>query len=147
MRYAYKDLGEQAASTMVVVRWSGSAANVILLDAVNFSKYQYTDGRPFFYDGGGHYGRAPAQLSIPQDGHWYVVVDLGRNAGSAPTVEVLTPQDTQPHPGRPRTRSQSQSEPGTGIAASPALPEPEPAERVVLSLAGARIAELTWFPG
>ena len=56
MRYAYKDLGEQTAGTTVIVRWSGSAANVILLDAVNFSKYQYADGRPFFYDAGGRYG-------------------------------------------------------------------------------------------
>jgi hypothetical protein len=147
MRYAYKDLGVQAAGTTVVVRWSGSAANVLLLDAVNFSKYRYTDGRPFFYDGGAHYARPPAEISIPQDGRWYVVVDLGGNARSAPTVEALAPQDTQPNPRRRRTRSQPQSARFRGIAASPALPEPEPAERLVLSVAGARIAELTWFPG
>lgn len=95
MRYAYKDLGEQPAGSTAVVRWRGAAAKVILLDAVNFSKYQHCDGRPFFYDAGGHYRRPPAQLSIPQDGRWYVVVDLGGYAASAPTVEVLSPQDTQ----------------------------------------------------
>ena len=93
MRYAYTDLGEQPAGTTVVVRWSGSAAKVMLLDGVNFSKYQHCDGRPFFFDGGGHYRRPPAQLLIPQDGRWYVVVDLGRNAGAAPTVEVLAAQN------------------------------------------------------
>ncbi len=97
MRYAYQDLGEQPAGTTVVVRWSGSAAKVILLDPVNFSKYQYCDGRPFFYDGGGRYRHPPAELSIPQDGHWYVVVDLGGNTGAAPTIEVLASADSQPH--------------------------------------------------
>lgn len=95
MRYAYRDLGQQPADTTVIVHWRGSAANVILLDPVNFSKFQYTDGRPFFYGGGGQYGRSPARLSIPTDGRWYVVVDLGGNAGTAPTVEVIAPEDTQ----------------------------------------------------
>jgi hypothetical protein len=63
----------------------------MLLDPVNFSKYQHTDGRPFFCDVGGRYRRPPARLSIPEDGRWYVVVDLGGNAVSAPTVEVLAP--------------------------------------------------------
>ena len=96
MRYAYKDLGQQSAGTTVVVRWSGSAANVMLLDPVNFSKYQYTDGRPFFYDVGGRYPRGPVRLPIPEDGRWYVVVDRGSYAGGAPTVEVITPEDRQP---------------------------------------------------
>lgn len=93
MRYAYKDLGQQPEGSTAVVRWGGAAANVILLDPVNFSKYQHTDGRPFFFDGGGHYRRPPARLSIPQDGHWYVVVDLRGQSGTAPTVEVLAPGD------------------------------------------------------
>ena len=95
MRYAYKDLGQQPAGSIAVVRWKGASANVILLDPVNFSKYQHTDGRPFFFDGGGHYRRPPARLSIPEDGRWYIVVDLGGQSGAVPTVEVLGPEDTQ----------------------------------------------------
>lgn len=95
MRYAYRDLGEQTAGTTVLVRWTGSDASVILLDPVNFSKYQFRDGRPFSYAGGGKYRRPPAELSIPQDGRWYVVVDLGRYAGAAPTVEVLAPEESE----------------------------------------------------
>lgn len=91
MRYAYKDLGEQSAGSTAVVSWSGSAADVLLLDPVNFSKYQHLDGRPFFYGAGGHYRRSPARLSVPADGHWYVVVDLGRNAGAAPSVQLTGP--------------------------------------------------------
>ena len=93
MRYAYKDLGKQPAGSTVVVHWSGSAANVMLLDPVNFSRYQYLDGRPFFYDGGGRYRRSPARLSIPEDGRWYVVVDLRHYSSTAPTIEVTRPQE------------------------------------------------------
>jgi hypothetical protein len=70
---------------------------VLLLDPVNFSKYQHTDGRPFFFDAGGHYRRPPARLSIPADGHWYVVADLGGYGTNVrPTVEVLEPGDERP---------------------------------------------------
>lgn len=95
MRYAYKDLGDQAAGTTAVVSWSGSAASVLLLDPVNFSKYQHLDGRPFFYGAGGHYGRSPARLSVPKDGHWYVVVDLGRQSGAAPSIQLVDQPETQ----------------------------------------------------
>lgn len=98
MRYAYKDLGEQPAGSTAVVKWSGGSASVILLDAVNFTKYQYCDGRPFFYDAGGHYRRPPARISIPQDGRWYIVVDLGGNAGAPPTIEVRAPQEESERP-------------------------------------------------
>jgi hypothetical protein len=104
MRYAYRDLGEQPAGSTAVVRWSGGAASVILLDPVNFSKYRHCNGRPFFYDGGGHYGRPPARLSIPQDGRWYIVVDLGGYAGAAPTVELFAPEDAKPRAGSPREK-------------------------------------------
>jgi hypothetical protein len=95
MRYAYKELGDQPAGSTAVVRWRGGAANVMLLDPVNFSKYQRCDGRPFFYEAGARYGRPPARLSIPEDGRWYVVVDLGGYAGGAPTVEVFAPAEAQ----------------------------------------------------
>ena len=92
MRYAYKDLGTQPEGATAVVRWRGSAADVLLLDPVNFSKYCY-GRKPVFYSGGGHYIRPPAQLSIPQDGRWYVVADLGGySANATATVELLEPQ-------------------------------------------------------
>lgn len=102
MRYAYHDLGEQPAGSSAIVRWSGAAASVILLDPVNFSKYRYRDGKPFFFDAGGRYRRPPARLSIPEDGHWYIAVDLGAYVGGAPTVEVIPPRETQPRAARRR---------------------------------------------
>lgn len=89
MRYAYHDLGKQPQGSRAIVRWRGSSADVLLLDPVNFSKYR--DGRrPVFYSGGGRYRHSPARLSIPEEGHWYVIADLrGYSTGAKATVEVL----------------------------------------------------------
>lgn len=102
MRYAYRDLGQQQAGSTAIVRWGGSAANVILLDPVNFRKY--VERMPFIHHAGGRCRNSPARLSIPQDGCWYVVVDLGGYVtDAAPTVEVLEPQEEQSRPGREET--------------------------------------------
>jgi hypothetical protein len=95
MRYAYHDLGEQQEGSTAVVRWRGSLANVLLLDPVNFSKY--CEGTmPVVYSAGGQYRRSPARMEIPQDGRWYVVIDLGGHGGRAkPTIEMLTAEDEQ----------------------------------------------------
>lgn len=95
MRYAYSDLGKQEEGTTAIVRWSGAPATVMLFDPVNFAKY--VDRLPCFCDTGGRYSYSPARLCIPQDGHWYAVVDLGgHSSGRPPTVAVLGPEDTQP---------------------------------------------------
>jgi hypothetical protein len=99
MRYAYKPLGKQQEGTTAVVRWPGSPATVMLFDPVNFAKY--VDRLPCFFDTGGRYGCSPARLSIPHDGRWYAVVDLGGySSGKPPTVELLTPGDAESQPGR-----------------------------------------------
>ena len=95
MRYAYKELGRRPGGSTAVVRWGGSAARVMLFNAVNFAKY----GRrlPCSCDDGGRYRHSPARLSIPEDGRWYVVVDLGgHSSGKPPTVEMLDPERGHP---------------------------------------------------
>ena len=88
MTYLYHDLGAQRQGSTAVIRWHGSGADVLLLDPVNFSKYRRGQ-HPVAYSGGGQYRRAPASLSIPEDGRWYVVADLrGTSARAAATVEV-----------------------------------------------------------
>ena len=95
MRYAYHDLGDQPAVSTAVIHWRGSAADVLLLDPVNFCKYR--EGKSaVLYSGGGRYGRSPARLSIPEDEHWYIVADFGGTSTKA-TVEIL-----KPHGGEPR---------------------------------------------
>ena len=93
MRYAYRDLGCQTKGDRVIVRWSGgSAADVLLLDPVNFAKYRGAR-LPVAYSGGGRYRRPPAKLTIPEEGRWYVVADLrGYSTLAEATVEM-------PHPG------------------------------------------------
>ena len=88
MRYAFHALGHQDEGNTIVVRWRASGADVLLLDPVNFSKYR--DGkRPVFYAAGGKCGRPPAELTIPEDGRWYVVADLhGYSAHAEATVEI-----------------------------------------------------------
>jgi hypothetical protein len=88
MRYSYYDIGHQHAGSTVAVQLRGSSANVLLLDATNFSRYRSADA--FCYHGG-HFRTSPAEIEIPKDGHWYVVVDLGGYKGRVRgSVEVRT---------------------------------------------------------
>jgi hypothetical protein len=89
MRYAYKDLGEQPAGATAIVEWRGSAADVLLLDSVSFSKYRASRSA-VFYSAGGRYSRSPARLSIPEAGRWFVVADF-RGPTTDATVEVIKP--------------------------------------------------------
>ena len=92
MWYRYYNLGPQQEDSAVVVRLRGSAANVVLLDPVNFHRYRSGEG--FLYTGG-HYRHSPVRLQIPQDGHWYLVIDHGGYKGRARVeVEVLTPDES-----------------------------------------------------
>jgi hypothetical protein len=91
MRYGFQDLGQQAGGNKVVVRWRGSSADVLLLDPVSFRKYA-EDKKLVFRAAGGRYRRPPAELTIPEDGRWYVVADLHGYSGHAEaTVEVVVP--------------------------------------------------------
>lgn len=54
-------------------------ANVLLLDAENFRRYQ--DGKHCEYHGG--YAKvSPVEIPAPTSGHWHLVVDLGGYPGS-----------------------------------------------------------------
>jgi len=63
---------------VVEVSLSGSAANVLLMDDINFQSYR--SGRQFTYHGG-YFTRSPAIVTPPAAGRWHVVVDLGGGAG------------------------------------------------------------------
>ncbi|MEK6677655.1 MAG: DUF1883 domain-containing protein [Planctomycetota bacterium] len=55
------------------------AANIQLLDDMNFSSYRC--GRSFRYVGG-CYRQSPVVLRPPQNGHWHVAIDLGGSRGA-----------------------------------------------------------------
>jgi hypothetical protein len=92
-RYAYYDLGELTKGDTVVVRLRGSAPNVLLLDRRNFERYRF--GLRFAFVGGVQ-RRSPVRLTVPQDGHWYVALDLGGRPGRARgEVSVVSADGTQ----------------------------------------------------
>jgi hypothetical protein len=87
MKFLSYDLGQQPAGAVAEVTLSGNAANVVLLDAINFQNYK--GGRRYSYHGG-HATRSPVRLEVPRAGHWYVVVDTGGYAGRVnASVRVL----------------------------------------------------------
>jgi uncharacterized protein DUF1883 len=90
MKYLYYDLGEQRQDSCVVAHLHGSAANVILVDPLNFDRYRF--GQPFRYAGGLR-TRTPARVRIPEDGHWYLVIDCGgyQHRVHATTIEIRAP--------------------------------------------------------
>lgn len=93
-RFIQHDLGQQAAGSTAVVTLQGNAANVRLLDSINFERYR----RGAQCNGyGGLATSSPVRLTIPNAGHWYVVVDLqgqGANARvqSSARVEAALPR-------------------------------------------------------
>jgi len=78
VNYMKYDLGQAKRGSTVVVTLD-KQANVQLLDTTNFSNYK--SGRRYTYFGG-LATKSPARITVPRDGHWYVVVDLGGNAGN-----------------------------------------------------------------
>ena len=93
MKYLYYDLGEQQQDTCVVAHLRGSAANVILIDPVNFDRYRL--GQLFQYTGGLQL-RTPVRLRVPQTGHWYLVVDCGgyQHHVHARHIEIVPPDES-----------------------------------------------------
>jgi hypothetical protein len=63
------------------------AANVMLMDSSNYADSK--QGRRYRYYGG-YAKKSPVLLSIPTQGHWHVVNDLGGGAGQVrATVHLL----------------------------------------------------------
>ena len=89
MNFNEYELGFQPAGAVVEVTLSGTAANVVLLDWPNLSAFRA--GRNYRYHGG-HTTVSPVHLTVPADGQWYVVVNLGGYIGKVHTsCRVLAP--------------------------------------------------------
>jgi hypothetical protein len=80
VRFAYFNLGHQENGSVVSVSLGGSAANVVLLNPANFARYRA--GQAFAYFGG-YFTEPQAEITVPEDGHWFVVVDHGGYRGHA----------------------------------------------------------------
>ncbi len=91
MNFVQHDLGQQKRGSAAVVTLNGNAANVRLMDSSNFNAYK--NGRQHRYYGG-LVRQSPHRITIPQDGHWYVAVDLqgmAHNARVSSSVRIEPP--------------------------------------------------------
>jgi Domain of unknown function (DUF1883) len=92
MRYCYYDLGQQQEDRCAVLRMRGSAANVILIDPLNFDRYR--SGKFFFYLGG-YCLRSPIRLQITEGEHWHLVIDHGDYKGRGAQPEMVTAKESR----------------------------------------------------
>lgn len=96
MQFIQHDLGNRRAGETVEVTLSGSAANVRLLDSSNFNAYK--NGRRHRYYGG-LAKQSPVHLKIPNNGRWYVTVDMqglrGQVRSSARVLPANLPEMRQ----------------------------------------------------
>lgn len=82
------DLGQVKRGSTVVVTLD-KQANVQLMDRSNYSNY--SNGRQYRYFGG-LMKRSPARIPVPNDGHWFVAIDLGGGSGRIRSgVDVVPP--------------------------------------------------------
>lgn len=91
-QFIQHDLGRQKRGATAVVTLRGNAANVRLMDASNFNAYK--NGRRHTYRGG-LVKQSPYRLVIPNDGHWYITVDL---MGMRPGARVDSSAYVEPPP-------------------------------------------------
>ncbi|MFI0448489.1 DUF1883 domain-containing protein [Actinomadura sp. 6N118] len=95
MKFQSYDLGRQTKGAVAVVSLRGSAANVRLMDAQNYRAF--SKGRRHKYAGGLAKG-SPVRLAIPNNGHWYVTVDLIGLSGSVRSAVTVEPPPPPPLP-------------------------------------------------
>ena len=79
MKFNHYDLGNLFQGQTAIVSLSGSAANVLLLDDLNFRHYR--SGQRYNYRGG-YTTQSPYRVTIPSSGRWHIVVDLGGYTGN-----------------------------------------------------------------
>ena len=82
MNHTHYNLGALKKGSVVEVILEGSAANVYLLDTLNYKKYTK---RERFMGVGGYQKSSPVRLQAPATAQWHVAVDLP--AGSKGTVK------------------------------------------------------------
>ena len=77
--YTHYDLDMQRSGSVIEITLS-AIANVRLMTAPNFAAYKQAMKHQFI---GGVAKKSPIKLTIPQAGHWHVVVDMEGHHGHA----------------------------------------------------------------
>ena len=87
MKYTVYQLGNLSRGNIVEVTLRGNAANVLLLDTSNYNNYK--NGRRYRYYGG-YVKSSPYIVVVPNDGRWFIVINLGGYSGQVrSSVRVL----------------------------------------------------------
>ena len=85
-RYTHYDIGAQRAGTTIEITLS-AVANVRLLSAGNFQRFTETLNHQFV---GGVAKKSPIRLTVPETGHWHLVVDMeGHNGLAESSVKMI----------------------------------------------------------
>ena len=98
MKFIHTDLGNRKTGEIIEITLSGNAANVRLLDSINFSNYR--NGRRHHYYGG-LAKQSPVRLRIPRSGHWHIAVDMQGLGGSVQSSVRVLPEALPPLPDIP----------------------------------------------
>jgi Domain of unknown function (DUF1883) len=91
-RYTHYDISEQRAGTVIEITLS-AVANVRLMTSGNFQRFTETLKHQFI---GGVAKKSPIRLSIPENGHWHLVVDMEGHNGLAESSVKLIDKPTAP---------------------------------------------------
>jgi len=91
MHHVHYNLGQLDSGRVVEVRLQGNAANVRLLDEVNYEKY--IEGATYDYRGG-FMKHSPVRMQIASMDHWHIVVDMLKLKGSVSASYKVLPANT-----------------------------------------------------
>ncbi|MBB6483561.1 DUF1883 domain-containing protein [Rhizobium lusitanum] len=91
-RYSHYDLKEQRAGTVIEITLS-AIANVRLMNGSNFERFTETLKHQFL---GGVAKKSPIRLSIPESGHWHLVVDMEGHKSLAESSVKMVNQTSAP---------------------------------------------------
>jgi len=87
MIFQHYDLGQLQGGETIEVTLVGNAANVKLMDRLNFQNYKNEMDYKYY---GGHIMKSPFMTIVPNSGHWFITIDLGGfNGNVSSSVRVL----------------------------------------------------------
>lgn len=116
MEHLVYDLGNVKRASTVVVTLNNQA-NVQLMTRSEYGNYK--SGRRYRYHGG-RVTRSPFRITVPSNGHWMVVIDLGGYRGRVSAAVAVEPP---PRGFLPTARS-AQDNPASQVAVRDAPDEP-----------------------
>lgn len=89
MNFIKYDFGQLEKGRIIEIVLQGNAANVQLMDSINFNNYK--NGRKYRYVGG-LATSSPVRLATPHSGHWYLAVDMRGLRGNVKASARVLPQ-------------------------------------------------------